>query len=59
MIWLMRMKRWAQNPPSKRRVQLVFGVVALCVAIVLVEYFYGWPDALSLENKPQRLPTLR
>ena len=44
LLWLTRAKRWAQNPPSEGRVKLVFGVVAICLVIVGVEYFVGWPD---------------
>lgn len=53
--WLMRAKRWVQNPPSEGRVKLVFGVVAICLAIVGIEYFIGWPAWMtvnSLRPKP-------
>lgn len=45
--WLLRMARWARNPPSMRRVVLVLGIVAVCLALFAVEYFIGWPEALS------------
>jgi hypothetical protein len=47
--WLLRAKRWAQNPPSATRVRLVVGVVLLCAALFAVERFLGWPDWLTLE----------
>jgi hypothetical protein len=50
-IWLMRMAKWARNPPSWARVKLVTGVIALCFAIYAIEYFWGWPEALT----PQRI----
>jgi hypothetical protein len=50
-IWLMRAKRWAQNPPSARRVRFIFGIIALCLAVAAVEWLAGWPDWLV----PQRL----
>ena len=52
--WLFRMARWAQNPPSEGRVKLVFGIIAVCLALFAVEYFVGWPEALSLDPKGWR-----
>ncbi len=37
---LLRMKRYAQNPPSISRVKLVLGVVAICLAIAGVEWLF-------------------
>jgi hypothetical protein len=48
--WLIRAKRWVQNPPSWGRVKLVLGVVAACVLLVLIEQFIGWPKALTLQR---------
>ncbi len=42
--WLWRMSRWARNPPSEKRVRLVLAVVALCLALYAIEYFFGTPD---------------
>jgi len=53
MIWLMRMKRWVQNPPSPGRIKLVFGVIAICAAIAIYEHLYGWPEWLEV-NRPIR-----
>lgn len=50
-IWLLRMAKWARNPPSWGRVKLVVGVVAICLIIVGIEFFFGWPEALT----PQRV----
>ncbi|SFT49758.1 hypothetical protein [Sedimentitalea nanhaiensis] len=44
MRWLLRMSRWARNPPSARRVVLVFGVIALCLGIVALEWLGLWPE---------------
>ncbi len=52
----MRMKRWVQHPPSPRRIKLVFGVIAICILLVLIERYIGWPDALTGEHRPMRLP---
>jgi hypothetical protein len=45
-IWLIRMARWARNPPSPERVKLVLGVIALCLLIFGYEWMFGWPEAL-------------
>lgn len=52
--WLFRMKRWAQNPPSEGRVKFVFAIIAVCLIILGIEHFIGWPDALTLEPRSWR-----
>jgi hypothetical protein len=52
--WLMRAKRWVQKPPSEGRVKLVFGVVAICLVIVGIEYFIGWPDWMTVDGLRQK-----
>lgn len=49
MTWLLRMARWARHPPSPGRVQLVFVVVALCLLLVAVETWIGWPEWMTLD----------
>lgn len=49
-MWLIRAKRWAENPPSKKRIQLVFGVIAACLILVGVEHFIGLPDWMNVER---------
>ena len=51
MNWLLRMARWARNPPSMGRVKLVLGVVAWCIGLVVMERFVGWPDWLTLNKR--------
>ena len=48
--WLLRMKRWAQRPPSEKRVKLVLGVIALCVVLFAVERWIGWPNWATLDR---------
>lgn len=48
--WLIRAKRWVQNPPSERRVRLVVGVLVICLSIAGIEYFFGWPDSLTVDG---------
>jgi len=47
--WLFRMARWANRPPSEKRVRLVLGIIAVCLVIFAIEYFIGWPDWMSTE----------
>ena len=54
LAWLLRAKRWAQNPPSEGRVKLVFGVVALCLVLVGIEYIVGWPDWMTVDSLRQK-----
>lgn len=49
-FWLLRAKRWVQNPPSQRRVILVLTVIALTLGLALIEHFFGWPEALTVER---------
>jgi len=40
-----------------RRVILVFGIIAVCLVLFLVERYVGWPDWLSLEaRRGNRIP---
>ena len=51
-MWLLRMARWARNPPSTRMVIMVLAIIVLCVVLFGVEYFLGWPEWLT----PDRVP---
>ncbi len=44
LMWLLRAKRWAENPPSAARVRLVLIVLALCLAIAGIDYFWDLPE---------------
>jgi len=60
LIWLLRLKRWVQHPPSKRQIWLILGVVGFCLAIYAVERWIGWPDFLTLEPQGRnRMPVAR
>ncbi|MFT4013425.1 MAG: hypothetical protein QM682_08470 [Paracoccus sp. (in: a-proteobacteria)] len=50
LIWLIRARRWLQNPPSAGRVKLVLAVVALCLLLVGLEHFGLWPEWAVLER---------
>lgn len=49
-LWLLRARRWAQNPPSWGRVKLVLAVIGICLALFAVERIWGWPDWLTPER---------
>lgn len=46
-FWLLRARRWVQNPPSLRTVIAVLAVVAVCLALAAVEFWIGWPEWLT------------
>lgn len=48
--WLLRMSRWARNPPSAKMVKLVLGIAAVLFTIYLVERYIGWPEWLQSER---------
>ncbi len=54
-LWLIRMARWVRHPPSRQRVILWAVVVALCLILVGIEHFWGWPDWLRVNGRI-RLP---
>ncbi|SER43879.1 hypothetical protein SAMN04490244_10147 [Tranquillimonas rosea] len=49
--WLLRAKRWAQNPPSPGRVKLVLAVIAVCLVLFGIELIWGWPEFLTPESR--------
>ena len=51
--WLLRMKRFAQNPPSPAQIKFVAALIALCLLLFAIEQFFGWPEALT-PNRMQR-----
>ncbi|MEF3047754.1 hypothetical protein [Pseudotabrizicola sp. L79] len=48
--WLVRMARWARNPPSWGRVKFVAAIVLACFGLYAIEYFWGWPEALTVDR---------
>lgn len=54
-IWLMRMSQWARNPPSTKRVKLVFAVLALAFVIFGIEWLGWWPDWATTDRIPRRV----
>jgi len=52
--WLLRMSRWARNPPSASRVKLVFGIIAVGAIIYGIEWVGWWPDWATTERMPRK-----
>jgi len=50
LLWLVRARQWARHPPSAGRVKLVFGVVAICLAIFALERMFGLPAWMVLQR---------
>ena len=53
-LWLVKMRRWVQNPPSPAKVKLVLAVVAVCALLFVIERYVGWPDWLTPNQVPRR-----
>ena len=51
MTWFVRMARWARHPPSAMQVRILLGVLALALALVAVEHFWGWPAWLTVNKR--------
>ena len=47
---LMRMARWAHNPPGEKRVKLVLAVIALALAIWGLERMFGSPEWMQIDT---------
>lgn len=52
--WMLRAVKWARNPPSPKRVKFVFGIIAVCIIIYLVERYIGLPDWMSIDSRVGR-----
>ncbi|WP_347309758.1 hypothetical protein [Defluviimonas sp. SAOS-178_SWC] len=50
---LLRMSRWARNPPPVRRVVLVLAVVAACLGLAGLEWAGVLPHGLGLDPRPK------
>ncbi|QUJ77610.1 hypothetical protein KDD17_06500 [Sulfitobacter albidus] len=51
--WLLRASLWVRNPPSLKRVILVFATIALALAIIGVEKLGFWPDWAQADRVPR------
>ena len=53
LVWLMRMAKWARNPPSPRQVKLALGVLLACLVLFGIEWAGYWPEALQVNRIPK------
>lgn len=53
-LHLLRMSRWARNPPSEKRVKLVFGIILVALVILGVEWMGWWPEWAKTERIPRK-----
>lgn len=49
---MLRMSKWARNPPSEKKVKLVIGIIVICLILFAIERWIGVPEWLQME--PQR-----
>eukprot|EP01031_Cornospumella_fuschlensis_P048707 gene48707-59635_t len=49
----MRLAQWFRRPPSRERAILIGVTIGLCVALVLVERVFGWPEWATLGGGPR------
>ncbi len=47
---LLRMKRLADNPPSRKRIILVLSILAFIATLAFYEYLFGWPEFLTVDQ---------
>jgi nitrate reductase NapE component len=47
---LLRMAKWARNPPSEKRVVFVFAVIAICLFIGGLDYLGVFPDWMRVNS---------
>lgn len=48
--WLLHAKRWAQNPPSMKKVLFDVGIVVFCVALYGLEQLGLLPDWMAADR---------
>ncbi|WBV44511.1 hypothetical protein [Pseudoroseomonas cervicalis] len=47
--------RLVRNPPSRQRAMMMLAALLICLALLLVERFIGWPDWATLERSPRMI----
>lgn len=46
---LLRMSKWARNPPSEKKVKLVIGIIVICLILFAIERWIGVPDWMQMD----------
>ncbi len=47
---LVRAKQIVRHPPPMWKVKLIFGVIAVAILLASIEWIWGWPDWLTVNN---------
>jgi len=55
LFWFLRAKRWAQNPPSVKKIKFVGAIIAVCAMLYAVDLIWGWPEWLTPNNTRGRI----
>jgi hypothetical protein len=50
LLWLMRMRRMASQRRPLWQLKMLLGVIVICIVLVGIEKFVGWPDWLVVQN---------
>ena len=50
-FWLIRMARWARNPPGGRQVVFLIAVVVICLLIAGLAKLGYWPEWATLQGR--------
>ena len=50
MLWLLRMRKWAQHPPSPKTRKLIAIVAVVSFLIFGYEQLFGWPEWLTVNR---------
>ena len=48
--WLLRASKWARNPPSARQVRNLLIIIAICIAIALLEQIFGLTECIDVNR---------
>jgi hypothetical protein len=49
--FLLKMMRWLRHPPPRHMRLLIAVVFCIGASLALIEYFFGWPDALTVDPR--------
>jgi hypothetical protein len=50
LIWLLRMRRMASQRRPMWQIKMLAGIVVICIFLMGIEKFIGWPEVLTLQN---------
>jgi len=53
MRMLLRLMMWFRRPPSRQHLWIIGATLVVVVVVALVEWGFGWPDALTVDRGPR------